>query len=194
MKAKIINKELEDFDAIFQIRRMNFDQVVINYPTGSGLKIFKVQDVELISENKIDKFLIENKEFLKIKLTRGISIFFYMALLESLESEINEKVVELNVLKDKYKINKRGIWEKDILVFVNNRFPIEILSSGQNFKKDGYNIIINKVFQESFLNTCFNEINKIEKEIENKNKMLSRFGRAISEVKGIVKKEQNLLV
>lgn len=194
MKAKIINKELEDFDAIFQIRRMNFDQVVINYPTGSGLKIFKVQDVELISENKIDKFLIENKEFLKIKLTRGISIFFYMALLESLESEINEKVVELNVLKDKYKINKRGIWEKDILVFVNNRFPIEILSSGQNFKKDGYNIIINKVFQESFLNTCFNEINKIEKEIENKNKMLSRFGRAISEVRGIVKKEQNLLV
>ncbi|AOR24849.1 hypothetical protein [Clostridium taeniosporum] len=194
MKAKIINKELEDFEATFEIRRMNFDQALINYPTGSGLKTFKLKDLELIPENKVDKFLIENRQFLKIKLTKGISIFFYMALLESLEDEIDEKLVELNVLKDKYKINRRGIWEKEILILVNNKFPIEVLSSGQNFKKEGYNIIINKISEENFLNICFNEISKVEKEIEHRNRMLSGFGKAISALKAKDKNEQKLLI
>lgn len=194
VKAKIINKELEDFEATFEIRRMNFDQALINYPTGSGLKTFKLKDLELIPENKVDKFLIENRQFLKIKLTKGISIFFYMALLESLEDEIDEKLVELNVLKDKYKINRRGIWEKEILILVNNKFPIEVLSSGQNFKKEGYNIIINKISEENFLNICFNEISKVEKEIEHRNRMLSGFGKAISALKAKDKNEQKLLI
>ena len=194
MKAKIINKELEDYESIFQIRRMNFDQAIINYPTGSGLKTFPIEDLEFIPENKIDEFLIKNRQFLKIKLTKGISIFFYMALLESLENEIDEEVTELNVLKDKYKVNKRGIWEKEILLFINNKFPIEILSSGQNFKKDGYSINVNKVFEENFLKICFNEINKIEKEIEDRNRMLAGFGKAINGLKKGLNDTQKLLI
>ncbi|MBY6839202.1 hypothetical protein FDA33_13365 [Clostridium botulinum] len=194
MKAKVVNKELEDYETVFQIRRMNFDQAVINYPTGSGLKTFQIEDIELIPENNVDEFLISNKQFLKIKLTKGISVFFYMALLESLEDEIDEKVIELNVLKDKYKINRRGIWDKEILIFVNNKFPIEVLSSGQNFKKEGYSININKISEENFLNTCFNEINRIEKEIKDRNRMLSGLGKAINELKGSYNSEQKLLI
>ncbi|SFD19782.1 hypothetical protein [Clostridium uliginosum] len=194
MKAKIINKDLEDYERLFGVRRMNFDQAVINYPTGDGLKVFSLEDLELISENKIDEFLLNNKEFLKIKLKRGISVSFYNALLNSIEDEIDERVVHLNVLRDKYKINKRGIWDKEILLFVNNKFAIEVNSSGQNFKRDGYNIIINKISKQDFLNTCCNEITNIEKEIDCKNKMLSSFGEAITSIKEHYESDKKLLI
>ena len=83
----------------------------------------------------------------------------------------------------KYKINKRGIWDKEILVNVNNRFPLEIQASGQNFKRDGYNIIINKVEKDIFLEVCRTEIENLEKEIDMKNKVITSFRNAISDVK-----------
>ncbi|MBW6411801.1 hypothetical protein [Clostridium weizhouense] len=194
MKAKIINKDLEDYDKIFGVRRMNFDQAVINYPTGDGLKVFILEDLELIAENKIDEFLINNREFLKIKLTKGISVFFYDALLESLEEEVDEKIIKLNVLRDKYKINKKGIWSKELILFVNDKFALEINSSGQNFKTQGYNIILNRISEQDFLNICYNEISNIEKEIQTKNKMLSNFGEAIQSIKGNYKCDNKLLI
>ncbi|GAA0079240.1 hypothetical protein UT300005_36190 [Clostridium sp. CTA-5] len=194
MKAKIINKQLEDYDNIFGVRRMNFDQAVINYPTGDGLKVFILEDLELIAENKIDEFLVNNREFLKIKLTKGISVFFYNALLESLEEEVDEKIIKLNVLRDKYKINKKGIWSKELILFVNGKFPLEVNSSGQNFKTQGYNIILNKISEQDFLNICYNEISNIEKEIQTKNKMLSNFGEAIDSIKGHYKCDNKLLI
>ena len=38
--AKIINKDLEEFEREFKVRRMNYDQVVVNYPSDIGLKVF----------------------------------------------------------------------------------------------------------------------------------------------------------
>ena len=88
-------------------------------------------------------------------------------------------------MRDKYKINKRGIWDKEILVNVNNRYPLEIQASGQNFKRDGYNIIINKVEKDIFLEMCMNEIENINKEIDVKNKVITTFEDAINYVKNM---------
>ena len=60
MKVKIINNSLEDYGNEFKVRRMNYDQIIVNYPTGTGLKKFTYEDVECISENEIDDFLINN--------------------------------------------------------------------------------------------------------------------------------------
>ena len=60
----------------FKVRRMNYDQVVVNYPSESGIKVFYKDDVEFITENEIDEFLIKYRDFLKIKLNRGISVYF----------------------------------------------------------------------------------------------------------------------
>ena len=78
--AKIINKDLEEFEREFKVRRMNYDQVVVNYPSDIGLKVFDKKDVEYIKQTEIDEFLIKYSDFLKIKLNRGISIALYKAL------------------------------------------------------------------------------------------------------------------
>ena len=182
MEVKVINKDLADSGSVFKVRRMNFDEIIVNYPTESGIKNFSFEDVECISENNIDEFLIKNKNFLKIKLKRGISVVFYNALYESLKFETKEEIVNMDVLRDKYKINKRGIWEKEILLIINNKFPLEVMASGQNFKKNGYNIIINKIEKDNFLEMCDVEIKNINSEIELKEGMLSSFRKAIEQV------------
>lgn len=183
MKVKIINNKSEDYGNTFKVRRMNYNQIIVNYPVGTGLKKFLCDEVECIRENEIDDFLINNREFLKIKLKRGISVTFYSALYEALKLEIDEDIKVLNVLRDKYSVNKRGIWQKEILLTVNNKFPIEIVSSGQNFKTSGYDININKVEKDIFLEMCYLEIDNINREIQVKNSMIASFNDAIQEIK-----------
>lgn len=183
MQIKITNKNLDDFERIFKVRRMNYNEVIVNYPCTSGIKYFLFKDVEYIGENEIDSFLISNRDFLKIKLKRGISVFLYRAIYESIIDEIGEEVETLNVLRDKYKINKRGIWDKEILASVNNKYPIVIQASGHNFKRDGYNIIINKVEKDVFRDICKTEIENLKKEIDIKNGVIVSFKEAINEFK-----------
>lgn len=185
MKAKVINSELEDYNASFKVRRMNFEQVIVNYPTGNGIKIFSFSDVECISENKTDDFLIENREFLKIKLKRGIGVAFYSALKESIEENLKEKILNLDVIKDKYSINKRGVWQKELVIFVNKKHPIDIISSGENFKKNSYNIIINEFSKKNFLDLCEEELRCLQKEVEQKNGTITRLQHVIESCEGL---------
>ena len=170
MLAKIINKDLEEFEREFKVRRMNYDQVVVNYPSSTGIKVFKKDDVEYIKQTEIDEFLIKYSDFLK-------------ALLESIEAELDIIFDNLNLLKDKYEVNKRGIWEKEILAVINYKIPVKIIASGQNFKKSGFNISIEVVEEKEFLEICKFEINKIQEEIKEKERILSRYGLAIEKLK-----------
>ena len=183
MLAKIINKDLEEFEREFKVRRMNYDQVVVNYPSDIGLKVFDKKDVEYIKQTEIDEFLIKYSDFLKVKLNRGISIALYKALLESIEAELDIIFDNLNLLKDKYEVNKRGIWEKEILAVINYKIPVKIIASGQNFKKSGFNISIEIIEEKEFFEICKFEINKIQEEIKEKERILSRYGMAIEKMK-----------
>lgn len=181
--AKIINKDLEEFEREFKVRRMNYDQVVVNYPSDIGLKVFDKKDVEYIKQTEIDEFLIKYSDFLKIKLNRGISIALYKALLESIEAELDIIFENLNLLKDKYEVNKRGVWEKEILAVINYKIPVKLITSGQNFKKSGFNISIEIIEEKEFFEICKFEINKIQEEIKEKERILSRYGMAIEKMK-----------
>lgn len=183
MLAKIINKNLEEFEREFKVRRMNYDQVVVNYPSDIGLKVFDKKDVEYIKQTEIDEFLIKYSDFLKIKLNRGISIALYKALLESIEAELDIIFENLNLLKDKYEVNKRGVWEKEILAVINYKIPVKLITSGQNFKKSGFNISIEIIEEKEFFEICKFEINKIQEEIKEKERILSRYGMAIEKMK-----------
>ena len=183
MLAKIINKDLEEFEREFKVRRMNYDQVVVNYPSDIGLKVFDKKDVEYIKQTEIDEFLIKYSDFLKVKLNRGISIALYKALLESIEAELDIIFENLNLLKDKYEVNKRGVWEKEILAVINYKIPVKIIASGQNFKKSGFNIYIEIIEEKEFFEICKFEINKIQEEIKEKERILSRYGMAIDKMK-----------
>ena len=183
MLAKIINKDLDEFEREFKVRRMNYDQVVVNYPSDIGLKVFDKKDVEYIKQTEIDEFLIKYSDFLKIKLNRGISIALYKALLESIEAELDIIFENLNLLKDKYEVNKRGVWEKEILAVINYKIPVKLITSGQNFKKSGFNISIEIIEEKEFFEICKFEINKIQEEIKEKERILSRYGMAIEKMK-----------
>lgn len=183
MLAKIINKDLEEFEREFKVRRMNYDQVVVNYPSDIGLKVFDKKDVEYIKQTEIDEFLIKYSDFLKIKLNRGISIALYKALLESIEAELDIIFENLNLLKDKYEVNNRGVWEKEILAVINYKIPVKLITSGQNFKKSGFNISIEIIEEKEFFEICKFEINKIQEEIKEKERILSRYGMAIEKMK-----------
>ena len=183
MKVKIINSNLEDYQKELKLRRMNYDQVVVNYPGGKGIKVFDKLDVEFITESEVDEFLIKYSDFLKIKLNRGISVALYKAILDTIENELKINFNGLNLLKDKYAVNKRGIWEKEILCVINENMPIKIIADGQNFKKSGFNINIEEVEKEEFLEICAFEIKKINKEIKEKEDLLKRYGEGIEKIK-----------
>ena len=183
MIVKIVNTECEDYNKEFKLRRMNYDQVVVNYPDSKGIRVFNKDSVEFITETEIDEFLVKYNDFLKIKLNRGISVALYKAILDTIENEYNIEFKSLNLLKDKYAINKRGVWEKEILCVINEIIPIKINSSGQNFKKSGFNIKVEEVNKEEFFEICSFEIKKINKEIKEKEDILARYGMVIEKVK-----------
>lgn len=183
MIVKIVNTECEDYNKEFKLRRMNYDQVVVNYPDSKGIRVFNKDSVEFITETEIDEFLVKYNDFLKIKLNRGISVALYKAILDTIENEYNIEFKSLNLLKDKYAINKRGVWEKEVLCVINEIIPIKINASGQNFKKSGFNIKVEEVNKEEFFEICSFEIKKINKEIKEKEDILARYGMVIEKVK-----------
>ena len=183
MIVKIVNTECEDYNKEFKLRRMNYDQVVVNYPDSKGIRVFNKDSVEFITETEIDEFLVKYNDFLKIKLNRGISVALYKAILDTIENEYNIEFKSLNLLKDKYAVNKRGVWEKEILCVINEIIPIKINASGQNFKKSGFNIKVEEVNKEEFFEICSFEIKKINKEIKEKEDVLARYGMAIEKIK-----------
>lgn len=183
MIVKIVNTECEDYNKEFKLRRVNYDQVVVNYPDSKGIRVFNKDSVEFITETEIDEFLVKYNDFLKIKLNRGISVALYKAILDTIENEYNIEFKSLNLLKDKYAINKRGVWEKEILCVINEIIPIKINASGQNFKKSGFNIKVEEVNKEEFFEICSFEIKKINKEIKEKEDILARYGMAIEKIK-----------
>ena len=89
MIVKIVNTECEDYNKEFKLRRMNYDQVVVNYPDSKGIRVFNKDSVEFITETEIDEFLVKYNDFLKIKLNRGISVALYKAILDTIENEYN---------------------------------------------------------------------------------------------------------
>lgn len=181
--VKIIDKTLEEYEKEFKVRRMNYDQVVVNYPGSKGIKVFNNNQIEFITESEVDEFLLKNSDFLKIKLNRGISVALYKAIFELIESQLSVEFESLNLLRDKHTVNKRGIWEKEILTVINNSIPVKILAVGQNFKKIGFNITLDEIDKEEFLEICCFEIEKIENEIKMKEDALVRYGFAIEKLK-----------
>lgn len=178
MKAKIIC-ECDEKGREFKVRRMTYVNIIVNYPSAIGLRTYEYKDVELIEEGEIDKFLINNREFLKIKLNRGISVFFYKYLNECIEDEIKDEIKDFSLLRDKYNVNRRGIWNKEIICMINNKSPYIINASGQNFKREGYSINIQPINYYTFIESSEKEIAKLNEEIRRKKIIIESYEEAI---------------
>ena len=195
MKIKIINKESEDFGRQFDVKRINYDQVIASYHTGNGMKTFLSGDVEYITECEKDELLLKNRFILKIKIPRGVGSFFYKVLIESIEEEIKEELHDINLLKDIYKQpSRRGIWEKEILLQANNIIPLNILCNGENFRKSSYNINITRLNKEEFIERCRFEMSEVEKQIKRRRDLIEHYEMAINSFnKGVEEQSKSLI-
>ncbi|MEG1004465.1 hypothetical protein [Clostridium sp.] len=175
MKVIVKNSELDDYNKEFKVKRINYDKVLVIYPNKERLKEFYNIDVEIIQESTIDNFLINNMEFLKIKLQRGISVAFYKALADGIQLEFKEAVKSIDLLVDKYSINNRNIFEKELLLMVNKKYLLKIISTGKKFSRKEYKFNIVKVEKDEFMGIYNDERVRIIKEIEKKEKLLSKY-------------------
>ena len=100
-------------------------------------------------------------------------------LKECIEDEINENMSDFNLLRDKYNVNKRGIWNKEIICMINNKNPYIIDSSGQNFKKEGYSIKIQPIQIDEFKEASKKQIEKLNEEIKRKKSVIESYEKAL---------------
>lgn len=180
MKAKVICEKSDDYNKEYDVRRINYDQVIVTYPSQNGMKTFDIHEVELISECEKDDFILDHKYILKIKIPRGVGSYFYKILVESIENEINEKLTDINLLKDIYtKPSNRGIWHKEILLQANNKLPLDIKCSGHNFKRNGYDVTMIRLNSEDFKARCEFEIEEIQKQIKKREILIDHYKMAL---------------
>jgi hypothetical protein len=179
MKIRVINQELSEFNHDYKVKNINYDMVVVeeNNKTYS----FVMEDIELISENKYDELILKYKDILKIKLGHNISVALYSALVNCIEGKIDGKLMSLNVLKDEYNISKRGIWEKKLVVLVNQSVPLDITVIGEKYAEK-FVITFRDITLQDFIEGCSESIKHIRKDIEEKENDIKAYKRAVDEV------------
>lgn len=182
MKFRITKENIEGYNTELKIRRMNYDQVVVNYKNNSGIKTFKMNEGELVSEGEVDDIIKKYTDLLKIKINRGTSALFYKGIIDSIEESI-EEVKSLKVLNDFTKsTSKRGIWGKEILIYLNESYPIKIEASGRNFREDSYKFNIKVLEEAEFIEMCHFNIEKLKNQIGWRERQLNVYKKIVKKI------------
>lgn len=179
MKLKIINEKLPLFSHILKVKSLNFDMVIAE--TETEKLALNIKDVKLISENKYEEHILSHKDILKIKLETEVSSMLYSTLIEYVEAQIGGKLLDLEVLRDEFKISKRGIYEKRLIIVVNNMIPIEAIITAMKYSKD-FSITLKDMNLQQFINGCNEDIKLIKRDIEEKEKNVERHRHILKEV------------
>jgi hypothetical protein len=179
MKIRVINQELSNFNHDYKVKNINYDMVVA-LENNEAIP-FAMDDIELIAENKYDDLILEYKDILKIKLGNNISAALYAALIDCIEEKIGEKLKAMDVLSDRYSSNRRGIWEKKLVVVVNHYIPLDITVVGEKYAEK-FSITFRDITLQSFIEGCSESIIHIKKEIEEKENDIKAYKRAMDEV------------
>lgn len=179
MKFKITDFNIDGYNTEFKIRRMNYSQVVIDYPDNKGIRTIKMECGELIPEGEVDEVIKKHKDLLKIKIQRGISALFYKDLVNELEESFKE-VKNIKVLNDfSISANKRGVWDKNILLYLNNSYPLKIEASGRNFIEESYKFSINVIDKPEFLEICYFNMKKLSEQVAWREKQIEDYKKIV---------------
>lgn len=179
MKIKVINSELPLYNEILKVKNMNYHMVIAER-NGERLPL-NMEDIELVPENKYEGFIEKHKDILKIRLNREISPAMYKALIDCIEDKITGRFESLEVLSDSYKISKRGIFEKNMVLVVNKSLPVEVTVVGAKYSKE-FSITFKDIDLQSFIEGCGEDIRCLKKEIEEKRKSINRYKSILKEV------------
>lgn len=190
MKVKITNKVLQNYNQILKVHKMYYDFVVVEDAMGESTTI-KREDVKFIPEHEQENILLKCKDIVKIKLDKGMTMLFYKALVDCIEGNIKKKIKTITLLKDNYRIIRRGIWEKELLLVVNDVIPLEIKVIGKNY--DGmFNINIRNFKKEEFIEQCNFDMEQISIDISSKESLIKTYKKAIKKVLNKQTKGKNI--
>ncbi len=168
MKIKVINNELPYYNKELEIIYINYDMIVAKTEE-SKIKL-KKEDGILIAENQKEEIILKYPDLLKIKLDKTISILFYTELIDKLNQVLMKDISNIEVLVDKYHIIKKGLWEKKLILVLNESVPLEVIIIGRNYSKS-FDIVIKEITMKDFVENCFFEIDMLNKEVQEKNNM-----------------------
>lgn len=191
MKFKITDSNIDGYNKEFKIRRMNYSQVVVDYPDNKGIRTLKMECGELIPEGEVDEVIKKHKDLLKIKIQRGISALFYKDLINELEEAFKE-VENIKVLNDfSRNANKRGVWDKNILLYLNNSYPLKIEASGRNFREESYKFNINVIDKPEFLEICYFNMKKLSEQVAWREKQIEDYKKIVKDLENKSNFEKN---
>lgn len=178
MKAKILNNNIYG-DEKFKVMSMNYDFIILK--VNDDKKIVQREDVELIPENDYEGIFCRYKDILKIKLNKGITPSFYPAFISYMENMIGNKVDQVDVLEDEYKLIKKGIWEKQLLVVINKLRIFKISTIGEKYG-ESFRFTIKEKNLNEFSEECKNKVKVLENEIEEKLTLKRKYEESLDEV------------
>ena len=179
MKIKVMNKELPLYNKELKVKSLNFDMAVVE--ESGQVKALDMEDIELIPETKYEEFIISHKDLLKIKLNNEVSPALYSVLTDYIEEKINNKLKNLEVLEDSYRLSKRGIWEKRLVIVVNDAVPLEVFITAPKYS-ESFSITLKDISLKAFIEGCSEGMTLIKKEIEEKQKGLERYKSTLKKV------------
>lgn len=179
MRINIINEKLSNFNQSFKVKSMNYDMVLVKY--NDEAEIFNIDDVELIAESSYDEMILEYKDILKIRLDKGISPALYEAIINFIENKIDGKMESLEVLKDEFKAIRKNMWEKQLVVVVNNSMPFQIIIVAAKYAKE-FSITFKDITLQNFIEGCSENMECLKKEIEEREKNIERYRHMLKEV------------
>lgn len=179
LKVRVINDQMSCFHDEYKVVKLNYDHVVVR--EGYDRKSFNREDVEFICENKEEEVIKNYEDIIKIRLDKGVSLVVYTKLINFIEANVNAKIKSINVLKDDYRIIRKGLWEKRLFLIINDKEPVDISIVGRNYSKK-FDITIRNVGLEEFIEECGIEINKLQSEIKEREKLAQRYQKAVKEV------------
>lgn len=179
MKIKVVNDKLPYFNENCEVIKLNYDTVIARMQEEKIC--LNMSDVQFIPENTYESLLLSNKDILKIKLNSGMSIFFYLALITALEDKVGQKLVSIVLIRDKFRDTRKGVWEKQITLVVNDQSPFDIFVFGKKYSRT-FDITIKEIILEDFINGCHKEIRNLKEEILEKEENIKIYKKVLKNV------------
>ncbi|WML36407.1 hypothetical protein [Clostridium sp. OS1-26] len=179
MKAKILNKSIDSTKGELKVLSINYDFVVVQI--NDDKKVLRRDEVELIFENNSEKILGQYEDILKIKLNKGMTFAFYPTFINFIEDIIGKKIEQIDVLEDEFKLIKKGIWEKNLLIVINNLRTFKISAIGQKYG-DSFSFTIKEINLSYFLKECELKVKTLEDEIKERQILKNKYEETLKNV------------
>lgn len=192
MRAKILNKSIDSTKEELKVLSINYDFVAVQI--NDDKKVLRRDEVELIFENDSEKILNQYEDILKIKLNKGMTFAFYPTLINFIEDIVGRKVEQIDVLEDEFKFIKKGIWEKNLLIVINNLRTFKISAIGQKYG-DNFSFTIKEINLSNFLKEYELKIKALEDEIKERQILKNKYEETLKNVinNSIINNESILL-